>query len=408
MTSRRRAVFVGVAALALALTTISPAAGVASERGKRPVKVGLIEQTEGAIVTPEFGVAAEAMIDYFNAERDGVDGHPITAVVCTTDDTAAGAAACAQRFADAADVHVVIESTTNPTAIADVLIPAGKPLLAGGVDFGNLLRNRVFVFEPGAAGIAHALFTYAASDVAITHLTVFHADDPAMEGMKPVLNHIAAQVGITIDAYVPLGFTGDLTGPISEGVAEQSDGLMFVVAPPQCAPAGEAVRTLGIELPVIVAELCLTDEIVASGMIDGWYAGTQSVAPVVNGGLEARQIRRILSTYGDDAELGGLAGLGVGYAWIARDVLAKAGAGRATDASVMRTLTRYSSSAVLGFDVVKCPGPGPFVAACNASTLLVQVDDGELHDVGGFIRTDFTIFEDLLGPASAFAPRRLR
>jgi ABC-type branched-subunit amino acid transport system substrate-binding protein len=336
------------------------------------------------------------MVDYLNAEQGGVDGSPIRAVVCTTDDTAAGASACAQRFATAADVHVVIESTTNPTAIADVLVPAGKPLIAGGVDFGNLLRRGVSVFEPGAAGIAHALFTYAVSNVSITHLTVFHADDPAMEGMKPVLDHIAAKVGITIDAYVPLGFTGDLTGPISEGVASSSDGLMFVVAPPQCAPAGAAVRSLGIELPVIVAELCLTDDIVASGMIDGWYAGTQSVAPVVNGGQEARLIRRILRTYGEGTELGGLAGLGVGYVSIARDVLVRAGGARATDASVTRVLSKYASSDVLGFDVVRCPGPGPFVAACNTSTLLVQADAGSLRDVGGFIRTDFMVFADLL------------
>jgi ABC-type branched-subunit amino acid transport system substrate-binding protein len=402
MTRKRRAVFAAATALALALTLTGtkPALGQTEGSGderRRPVTLGLIEQREGAFVTPEFGTAVEAMVAYFNAERSGVGGRRMAVEVCTTDDTPASAVACAEHFAAADDVHLVIESTTNPFAIADVLEAAGKPLLAGGVDLRNMLRRGTFVMEPGTAGIAHALFSYAASNVDVSHLTIFHADDPAIAAARPVLDFIAASIGITVDAYVPLGFTGDLTAPISAGMADQSDGLVFVIAPNQCAPVADALGTLGNDLPVLVGELCLTDDFVRSGAADGWYAGQQSVAPVVNGGKEGQSIRRILRTYGPNAERGGFAGLGVGYAWIARDVLALAGAGGATDQSVLRALSTYSSSGVLGFDQVSCPGPGPFAAACNASTLIVQVEDGQLYDVGGFVRTDFSIFEDLLG-----------
>jgi hypothetical protein len=160
---------------------------------------------------------------------------------------------------------------------------------------------------------------------------------------------------------------------------------------------GEALDAIGTQLPVFVAELCLTDEVMATGLADGWYAGTQSVAPVLNGGAEGEKARRILQRYGNGADSGGLAGLGIGFTWVAHDVLERAGAGRATDASVARVLSRYASTDVLGFDRVSCPGPAPFVAACNASTLIVQVQDGELYDVGGFTQTDFRIFEPLLG-----------
>lgn len=420
MTSTRRAIVAGVAALALALTGASPAsgqdpgtagpdavvgdggltpgeAGTEADRRRPPVKVGLIEQVEGAFVTPEFGTAAEATIRYLNREHRGVGGHPLVAEVCTTDDTPASAAACAEQFADADDVHLVIESTTNPTAIADVLVPAGKPLLAGGVDMRNTLRNGVFVMDPGTAGISHALFSYAEEEVDVTSLTIFHADDPAIGGATPAIEFIAASAGLSVDAFVPLGFTDDLTAPIAAGIADESDGVMFIVAPDQCGPVGEALQTLGNDLPVLVAELCLTDDIVSSGLADDWYAGTQSVASLAQG-REARRIQTILRRYGHDAETGGLAGLGVGYAWIARDVLLRAGAGNATDASVMQTLSTYSSSNVLGFDQVACPGPVPFVSACNASTLLVQVDDTAIRDVGGFVWTDFSIFGGLLGP----------
>lgn len=401
MTTTRRAMVSGAAALALALTATSPAFGQSdgnteADRGsRRTVTVGLILQDEGLVVTPEVGTAAEATVDYLNDQVRGIRGHRMQLEVCTTDDTPASAAACAERFAADDDMHLVMESTTNPAAIADVLVPAGKPLLAGGVDFGNMFRSGVFVMEPGSAGIADALFTYAATDVGVTHQTVFLSDDPAIAGARPVIELVAANAGMQVD-FVTLSGTDGLEATIADGIVPGSDGLAFVIAPNQCAPVGEALAALGNDLPVVAAELCLTDEIVASGLADGWYAGTQSVASVVNGGREARLIRRILDRYGDGADSGGLAGLGVGFTSIAHDVLGQAGGVRATDASVLDVLSDYASDDVLGFDQVSCPGPAPFIAACNGSTLIVQVDGTELRDVGGFVQTDFTVFGPLL------------
>lgn len=405
MKTTRRALVAGAAVLALALTGTSPALGQTDDTegdrgGRRTVKVGLILQDEGIVVTPEVGTAAQATVDYLNDQLRGIRGHRMQLVVCTTDDMPASAVACAQRFAADDDMHLVMESTTNPAAIADVLVAAGTPLLAGGVDFGNMFRPGVFVMEPGAAGIADALFTYAATDVGVTHQTVFLADDPAIAGARPVIELIAANAGMQVD-FVTLSGTEGLEAAIATGITPGSDGLAFVIAPDQCAPVGEALAALGNDLPVVVAELCLTDEIVASGLADGWYAGTQSVAPVVNGGREARLIQRILARYGNGADSGGLAGLGVGFTWIAHDVLSQAGGIRATDARVLHVLSDYASADVLGFDQVACPGPAPFIAACNASTLLVQVDGTDLRDVGGFHHTDFTVFGPLLPPPPA-------
>jgi len=394
----RHVALVGGAVLALALTGTSPVFGQGAATAG-PVKVGVILQESGAIVTPEVGAAAEAMIAYFNAELGGAGGQPMEAVLCATDDTVESAVACADEFAGAEDVHLVIESTTNPAAIADVLAAAGKPLLVGGVDMTNMLKSGVFAMEPGAAGIAQAIFAYAASDMGVTHLTVFLAADPAIETFKPVLDLIAAEAGLTIDAYVSVPFgEADLTDVVSAGIAPESDGLAMILAPPQCAPAGAALEALAIDLPVVTAELCLIDEVVSTGSVDGWHSGTQSVAPVVDGGADADEIARILTSYGEGAESGGLAGLGIGYTWVAHDVLERAGAGDATDASVMGVLASYSSSDVLGFHEVACPGPGSFVSACNVSTLIVRVSESAIHDAGGFVESDFSIFEVLLGP----------
>lgn len=399
MTSKRRAILGCVAALALLLTGTSPAEGRADRHHRDPVTVGVILQTDGGIVTPEFGEAVDAMVAYFNAELGGVSGRRMVTEVCTTDETPASAAACAQRFASDDDVHLVIESTTSPLAIADVLVPAGKALLAGGVDPRIYPRTGVFVMEAGHPGAADALFTYGATDVGISHLTVFYTNDPALAAFRPLVDFVTARAGIVVDAYVPIEYDDtDVTATIAGGLHPSSDGIAMIIVPPHCTPATQALQTLEIDLPVLAAELCLLDDIVSSGVTDGWYVGQQSLLPVADGGWEAARYRRILDRYGDgDAETGGFAGIGVGYTWIARDVLRRAGGGRATDASVLRVLSTYSSDDVPGYAEVSCPGPEPFAPACYTTTLMIQARQGELRDVGWY-DTDFTIFKDLLRP----------
>lgn len=399
MTPKRTVTLGSVAALALLLTGTSPALGRTDRPHRDPVTVGVILQTDGGIVTPEFGEAVEAMVDYFNAERGGVDGHRMTTEVCTTDETAASAAACAQRFATDDDVHLVMENTTNANPIADVLAPTGKALLAGGVDPTVFPRPGVFVMEPGHPGAADALFTYGARDVGVSHLTVFYTDDPALAAFRPLIDFVTARAGMVVDAYVPIGFDdsdSEIAATIADGIHPSSDGIGMIIVPPHCTSVPQALQALQVDLPVLAAEPCLLDDIVSSGVTDGWHVGQQSLLPVADGGREAARFRRILDTYSDgDAETGGFAGIGVGYTWVARDVLRQAGGGRATDASVMRALSTYSSDDVPGYDEVSCPGPEPFPAACDIATLMVQARDGELREIG-WHDTDFTIFTDLL------------
>ncbi|MYI15018.1 MAG: hypothetical protein F4108_04775 [Acidimicrobiaceae bacterium] len=82
---------------------------------------------------------------------------------------------------------------------------------------------------------------------------------------------------------------------------------------------------------------------------------------------------------------------------IAREVLIAAGGADATDESVIATLdSGFTSNTILGFPEVSCPGPAPWIGACNTAPLMVTVDGTDLTAPDGFFPLDFTELNFLL------------
>lgn len=377
--------------------TAAPADANAADDSLDPVKIGLIAQDEELVAFPEVRAVAQAMTEYFNAEEGGVDGHPVELQICGAGDTPESAVTCAQEFANADDVHVVIQGTLSTTATNDTLVGAGKPSLNLGNDVPDFITPGVFTFDPGSLGLAQVIFVYASGSLDTTNATLFYADDPLFESFLPLLDALATASGITITENIPLGFEPDLTGPVSAADPSNSAWIFVLGDAAQCTAAAQAVDTTGYEGQVVANDLCMAEDVVGSGAIDGWFGPIVSSAPTVDGGAEVDEIVRILDTYGGaDVQRAGLAGWTLANMQIARDVLIEAGGADATDEAVQTALDGYSSSDLLGFPDVSCPGPGSFVGACNRSPLVVEVVDGEMTQPEGFVEIDFSVFEPLL------------
>lgn len=373
-----------------------PEGAIAADDSLPPVTIGLIAQEDELVAFPEVRQVAETMIDYFNAELGGIGGHPAVLDVCTAGDTPESAVTCAQQFVNNDDVHFVIQGTLSTEATNPILAEAGKVGTTQGNGVPDYVTPGIFNLDPGVLGFAQSIIGFLGENLGVTNTTVFYADDPFFEGFLPVIQALADAAGLTVNEFIPLGAEADLTGPISAGIDDDTESVAFLVDSSRCGPAGDAVQTLGLEVEIVGTDLCLTDEVVASGSVDGWYGPQQSLAATTNGGADVDEIIRIFDTYGDDTPRAGLAGWTIANMTVARDVLEAAGAAGATDESVVAAMSSYSSSEILGYPEVSCPGPGSFVGACNTHPLIVQVVDGALQDVDGFLDVDFSLFEPLL------------
>ncbi len=373
----------------------APVDGDAADTSLDPVRIGVIAQDEELVAFPEVRSTAQAMEGYFNAELGGVDGHPVEAVICGAGDTPESAIGCAQEFVNDDTIQVVWAGTLNTPAVAETMVGSGKPVLSIGNDIPDFLTQGQYTIDPGVLGQAQGVFQVAAEQLDAGTATLFVADDPAFDAFVPVLELLAAGQNITIDQIIRLGFEADLTGPVS-AASQDSDTWIFVLADgAQCGAAANAATSLGFEGEVIGNDLCISEELVESGSIEGWYAPLSSAAPVT-GTDDYDEIGRILDTYAPGTQRTGFTGLTIGAMQVAYDVLSVAGGPEATAEAVTTELDAYASDEILGFPAIGCPGPGSFVSACHTDPIVVQAVDGELVSPGGFLDIDYTIFEPLL------------
>ena len=374
--------------------------GAMADESMEPVKIGLIAQVEELMAFPEVTAAVQAYVDYFNAELNGANGHPIELVVCGAGDAVESHIACANEFVNADDIHVVINGgfLSNSIASGTILAGAGKANLGLGNDFIDYLTPDLYNFDPGLPGLAQVFFVFAKNQRDVSTMSLFLADDPAIAPFEPALYAIGESNGITITETIYLGFEPDLTGPVS-AADTANDGWLFVLADgAQCTAAANGADTVGYGGHIFGNDLCLSQDLVESGAIDGWSGPIVSSAPTVDGGAEIDEINRVIDTYGgSDVQTAGLGGWALGQAVIARDLLIAGGAADATDESVLAALSTYSSSDIPGFPDVSCPGPDPWAGACNTSPLMVTIADGQMTAPDGFTFLDFAELNFLLG-----------
>ncbi len=365
-----------------------------------PVKIGLIAQVEELMAFPEVPAVAQAYVDYFNTELDGVDGHPIELVVCGAGDAVESHIACANEFVNADDIHVVINGgfLSNSIASGTILAEAGKANLGLGNDFIDYLTPNLYNFDPGLPGLAQVFFVFAKAQRDVSTMSLFLADDPAIAPFEPALYAIAESNGITINETIALGFEPDLTGPIS-AADDSNDGWLFVLADgAQCTASANGAATVGYEGHLFANDLCLSQDVVESGAVDGWSGPIVSSAPTIDGGAEIDEINRVLDTYGGSGvQTAGLAGWALAQVYIARDLLIDGGGADATTDSVLTALSTYSRDNIPGYPSVSCPGPSVWAGACNTSPLMVTIVDGQMTAPDGFTFLDFSQLDFLLG-----------
>ena len=374
--------------------------GAMADESMEPVKVGMIAQVEELMAFPEVPAVAQAYVDYFNTEHDGVNGHPMELVVCGAGDAPESHIACANEFVNADDVHVVINGgfLSNSIVSGTILAEAGVANLGLGNDFIDYLTPNLYNFDPGLPGLAQVFFVFAKNQRDVSTMTLFLADDPAIAPFEPALYAIAESNGITITETIFLGFEPDLTGPVS-AADTSNDGWLFVLADgAQCTAAANGAETVGYGGHIFGNDLCLSQDLVESGAVDGWSGPIVSSAPTVDGGAEIDEIIRILDAYGGaGVQTAGLAGWTLAQVYIARDILIEGGGGDATDESVLAALSTYSRGDIPGYPEVSCPGPDPWLGACNTSPLMVTVADGQMTAPDGFTFLDFSELNFLLG-----------
>ena len=316
LTTTRRAVFAGIAALMLLASACSsssksPAAqqtgtsttgvqtaavslGTLHRAAGTPVKVGLL--TSGSNCTGCTAnyeqPAARAAVAWLNDYNNGLAGHPMTLDVCVDNNDPGTGSDCAnQMIRDNADI-VVIGSNGISETEWKILHDAGIPVVNHSATQPALLqdpKSTFILYDPGAQTVT--LPIAVAKHVGAKKVSFLVVDVPTATDIYKADSTKSAfdKAGIKFDVIpVPLG-QADLTPQAQQIVASNPDGVVSIIGTDgTCIPALNALHELGFHGTITTISYCITDAMrkaVPGAVVKGMRFGAEapfgdSVRPV--------------------------------------------------------------------------------------------------------------------------------
>lgn len=243
-----------------------PDTPVAADPSLEPIRIGMINQEDNPVGSfPELRFAADAAINWINAELGGVDGRPLELVPCATVFSIESSQACAE--------NLISEGVVALVGGIDVLVEAALPALeangiplVGGIPAG-LAEQRSpnsFSFSGGTAG-GMAAFMYHAAEQGYEKAFIAYGE---FESFQVAAEDYGARVGESLGLEVRLNafplFGADYTRVLNDAKTFGADAVVINAADSACVPVMEGFRDLGFEGTLYLFGACAAEEIIAA------------------------------------------------------------------------------------------------------------------------------------------------
>ncbi len=359
--------------------SIPDAVGPADE-SLEPVVIGVINMDEGTPSYPDVSVGIDAAAALANAELGGIQGRPIEIRHCNVGVDQATNQKCAQEFANADDVNLVINGYVFGSGFTlPITEAAGLPtLLQTPLTAPDFSASLAWAFQGGNAGGTAGTAAYAAKFLDAENIVILGADNDALRAAVQTIEGLPAVEGRTISTTYIADTSSDVTADIQVSGALEADAILALVNAPQCPQVAQALVDLGSEAPVISTATCAVPATLEASpdLFEGWTVVGSGLPPLLAPGAspELDYYMEKFPEYGDEAKAKSFLTLG-GFG----SLLAAQRIGN----DLPETLSRDDWAAGLaGFTgpyfggqlELSCPGPH-FPAVCDNEVRAFVLDD---------------------------------
>jgi branched-chain amino acid transport system substrate-binding protein len=239
---------------------------VPADDSLEPIRIGMINQEDTAAGSfPELRFAAEAAINFINAELGGVDGRPLELVPCITEFSVESSQACAQEL--------VLEQVVALVGGIDVLVQGALPVLeqnglpiVGGIPAG-LAEQRSpssFAFSGGTAG-GMAAFMQHAQEQGYEKAFIAYGE---FESFQVAAEDYGARVGEDLGLEVRLHafplFGADYTSVLNDAKTFGAQAVVINAADAACVPVMQGFQDFEFEGTLYMFGACAAEEIIDS------------------------------------------------------------------------------------------------------------------------------------------------
>lgn len=272
-----------------------------------PIRIGLINPEGGpAISQPSNREAAEAVVQYANANLGGIAGHPIELVACAGKEDPASNRDCANQMVEAKVSAVVVTTTGYGGTMVPVITGAGIPYLTPTAAAGaEMTTPNAFSLAGGFPGTLKSMATYAAGQ-GYEKVTAFVTDSGAAVPSAKAMGGAAFDAaGVELRVVpIPLG-APDATPQVSSGISADVGAVAVVGDATMCTAVVKSLATLGATQDKMLIQPCLDPAAVEAvgDAMEGAHIFT--TADLVSDDPEAALYRSVMKRYAPDTETGG-------------------------------------------------------------------------------------------------------
>lgn len=380
-------------------TTEAPTTTAAAS--KEPISIAAINQQDGVVAWPEVTSAANAILNWYNA-NGGVDGHPLELNLCTAGDEPESTQACAQQFANDDAVEWIFPmSIPNSDAMFQVMSQAEKPMVGHFLwDIPDSVQPDLYSADPGVLPMSTVLMEYLVVDLGLSNIAVVTTDSPFGRDTADFIGFLLGEYGATTEAVFYDEGTADYLPAFASLDLDATDAVLFLpFTLAECVPAAEALTTLGWDKTVISTDFCAAEAFVESGLFEGWLYVNPTSA-LVDGEPDRDLLVSIFEEYGDGVQVDGFAVNGaLATFWVIEvleDAYALAGSENITRDHIRQAAEAWSGDLTTGPDTLDCPGVGGFSATCNSAALITLLEGGKFIDQTGWRLVDMETYAPLL------------
>lgn len=291
-----------------------PDTPVEADFSLEPIRIGMINQEDTPAGSfPELRFAADAAINWINAELGGVGGRPIELFPCVSEFSVESSQACAQEL--------VLDEVVALVGGIDVLMQGALPVLqqngipiVGGIPAGLAEQQSEIAFAfsgGGAAGLA-AFMAHAAEQGYERAFLAYGEFDSFQVAAEDYAAVVGEDLGLDVRLRAFPIFGADFTSVLNDAKTFDADAVIISAADSACVPVMESFRELGFEGTLYLVGACAAEEIIDAAIAsDNAQAGVvfSSEGPPDRDNVEGNIFDRVSTTYNNgDAQAAGTVG----------------------------------------------------------------------------------------------------
>lgn len=362
----------------------------AADESLDPVIIGLLNQENvPGLSFPESRESVEAIAQYINTERGGINGHPVVIESCVNA-SSEEAQSCAQELASIDGIHAItlgvnvfVSGFDMYGTFGDIPVVGGTPLFDG--DFAAPTAR---YFYGGSLSVFSAMAAFAAEELGAQNVAILQQDGPAGAAAIAPIEQVFAITGTDFEVITLPTEGGDATAQVTE--AQGADAILMLGSKDTCGPVIQAVDLLGVPKDTVVhTGTCNDNEVLdaVGELAVGSYFHTTGYTERSNNAPEdkADEIatrEAAFDRYAPDIARGAFASVGAQAMFNIEQLFEEIGFENLTPEGIFSTMDDGTPRSSWGTTDYQCPSLPEFPAVCGADNFFPPLEEDLTVTIG--------------------------